>query len=76
MAKDGDPVVVYAGGVVDSDIVKSMLDAMDVPAYLQDEAAGRFGRYGVAIGGVKIVVARRDSEAAQRIVDQFIKTRT
>lgn len=79
MPSDRDPVVIFSGHTVECAFLKSVLDGRGISAFLQDEIMGGTEPFWAAnvgeTGGVKVIVAARDAEAADRIVQDFLKNR-
>jgi hypothetical protein len=72
----GPAVVVYAGDIVNADLLKGILESKGISSYLQDEFLGREFPYIAAPGGagaVKVVVAEQDLERARPIVAEYIR---
>jgi hypothetical protein len=70
------PVQVYAGNVVETGMVKSMLESADIQAYLQDEFNGMVVPWITSPGGmgaIKVLVSSDDYEKAKQIVDEYEK---
>lgn len=78
MPKDegAEPVLIFAGSLMESDFVKSLLDAEGIPAYVLDRHTATLDLgYDIAMGGVKVVVAARDAKRAGKVVQDFIDNR-
>ena len=71
-----DPVVVFAGTIMQAEMVKSLLLDTEIDAYLMDEAMGTIAPWYASSGGmasVKVVVPKKDYEKAMLVVAEFEK---
>jgi hypothetical protein len=79
MPSDRDPVIMFSGNSVECAFVKSLLEGNGIHAFLQDEFMGMyyagFAPTASPIGGVKVIVALADAEAAARLVEDYLKNR-
>ncbi len=66
--------MVYAGSLIDASQLKGFLDKAGIKSFLNDEIVGVSLPWSVAAGGVKVVVAKSDLEAAKAVVEDFLKT--
>ena len=75
--KDPDnPVIVYAGNPIETELVRHELESHEIPAFLLDQNIGTIAPWHVAPGGagaVKVTVAQRDRDRAMDIIQQFLK---
>lgn len=70
------PIIVFAGNIMEAEIVKSLLENAEIRVYLKDENTGFLAPWNVAPGGlgaVKVVVSSEDAEMAKIVVDDFLK---
>jgi hypothetical protein len=75
----GPPVVVYAGNIVDADLLKFVLENEGINSRLQDEILGKVFPYIAAPGGagaVKVIIAEDDLERARLIIEEYIRERS
>ena len=73
---DLEPVEVYAGTTWQAGMVKSLLENVDIEAFLKDEIMGTLNPWWTAPGGagsVSVFVATLDYEKAKLIVDEYEK---
>lgn len=71
---DTEPVIVYYGNILQAGYVKSLLENAEIPCFIKDEYVGTMHPWVVSPGGlgsVKLVVAKKDTEAALAIVKEF-----
>jgi len=76
MSRDQEPVIVYDGTVGDAEVLKSLLEASGIAAYLQNERMGTLAPWFVSpagAGGVKVMVAHENAVEAQSIVEDFVR---
>jgi Putative prokaryotic signal transducing protein len=67
-----DWVVVYAGNIVEADLLKCLLDGEGILSQLQNETIGMIAPYLSPAGaGVRLAVARDDLERARPIVEDY-----
>ena len=69
-------VQIFAGNIMEAELVKSLLENAEVRAYLKDEITGFLAPWNVAPGGlgaVKVVVSSEDAEKAKIVVDDYLK---
>ena len=69
-------VIVYSGNSIDTGFVRSLLESEGIEVFLKDEAMGTLAPWYVTaagVGAVKVVVQRKDIDAAQPIVDEFME---
>ena len=68
-----NPVVVFAGNIIEAEFVKSLLDGASIQCFLQNETIGTLAPF-LSPGGlspVRVVVRASDVEKAQAIVDDY-----
>ena len=70
MTEANEPVVVYSGNILEAELVKSLLEAEGVLAFLQDQVMGTLAPF---LGTVKVIVAAKDFSRAQDIVKQLLE---
>ncbi|HCT30995.1 MAG TPA: hypothetical protein DIW31_09740 [Bacteroidales bacterium] len=71
-----DPIVVFAGTIMQAEMLKSLLEDTEVEAFLKDEAMGTIAPWQASAGGassVKVVVSKNDYEKAMLVVAEFEK---
>ena len=76
MPEETDLVTVYAGSLLEVQLLKSLLEANEISAFLKDEILGTQAPPYAAPGGVgaiKVVIAKRDLDRAKPIVQEFLK---
>jgi sensor domain CHASE-containing protein len=69
-----EPVVVYSGSYSLAGLIKGLLEAQGIRAFLQNEFLGSLAPWYLAAGGVdavQVVVAEGDAENAREIVEAF-----
>mgnify|MGYP001070365921 CR=1 FL=1 len=69
-------VAVFAGNLVDADFVRMMLEAEEIPVYLQDEHMGQLAPWYVTAAGagaVKVLVAEDDLTRAEEVLRDFLE---
>jgi hypothetical protein len=69
--------VIYAGNIVQADLLKCVLEGEGIQAILGDEFAGMIAPYATSPGGlgaVKVLVPNSDVQKAGKIVEHFLKT--
>jgi len=67
-------VEVFAGTIMEAEMVKSFLENAEIEAYLINENTGTMAPWYTAPGGmgaVKIVVSSLDSEHAKQVVEEY-----
>jgi hypothetical protein len=72
--KDIYPVEVFAGTVLQANLVKSLLENAEIEAYLKDEFTGVLYPWHTTAGGVgavKVYVSSADHEKARIVVDEY-----
>lgn len=72
-----EPLVVFAGNIIEAGMIKSLLEDSEIKAYLKDELMGTMNPWWVTPGGVgsvKVVVSPWDKEKAMEVVNQFMAT--
>lgn len=71
-----EPAEVFAGTIMQCEMVKSLLENAEIEAYLKDEINGTMVPWVTSAGGinsVKIVVSSVDFEKAMIVVDEYEK---
>jgi hypothetical protein len=74
---DITPVQVFAGTAWQAGVVKSMLEAEGIEAFLKDEFSGTIVPWWVAPGGanaVKVLVTSTDEERARPVIMAYEET--
>ena len=68
------PVIVFAGTIWETEMVKSLLENAEIEAFLRDENTGTLAPWYTAGGGagsVKVIVSNLDYDSAKAIVEEF-----
>jgi hypothetical protein len=68
------PVEVFAGSIMQAEMLKSLLENAQIQTFLQDENAGTLVPWYTAPGGagsVKVIVSSADYEKARSVVGEF-----
>jgi hypothetical protein len=76
MPEEADLVTVYAGSLLEVQLLRSLLEAEGITAFLKDEILGTNAPAYAAAGGVgaiKVVIAKRDLDKAEPIIQEFLK---
>ena len=73
MSQESDPVVVYVGASLEASVVKSLLEAKGIQAFLKDDLMATLEPY---LYKCKVIVAKRDLDRAKRIVQEFLDGRS
>ncbi len=76
MPDESEFVIVYSGNNIEADFVRSLLESEGIEVFLRNEAMGTLGPFYVeaaGAGAVKVVVQRKDIDAAQPIVDELME---
>lgn len=71
-----EPVEVFAGTIMQAEILKNLLEDTGIEAFLNDEAMGTIAPWYTSAGGsapVKVVVSKSDYEKAMLVVAEFEK---
>ena len=71
-----EPVEVFAGTIMQAEILKSLLEDSEIEAFLKDEIMGSMAPWYSSGGGaasVKVVVSKDDYEKAMLVVTEFEK---
>jgi len=71
-----EPVEVFAGTIMQAEMLKSLLEDSEIEAFLNDEAMGTIAPWYTSAGGsasVKVVVSKSDYEEAMLVVAEFEK---
>ncbi len=74
MKKGNDIIEIYAGTSIDAAIVKSLLEASGVVAFLKDDSMGTIAPWQVSAGGagaVKIIINSNDYNIAKSVVEKY-----
>ena len=69
-----DFCVVYAGNIVQADLLKNVLEGEGIAAFLEDEFIGMIAPYTASAGGVgavKVLVASSDMDRARAIAEDI-----
>jgi hypothetical protein len=69
--------VIYAGNIVQADLLKCVLEGESIQAILGDEFVGMIAPYASSPGGlgaVKVLVPNSEVPIARKIVEEFLKT--
>jgi len=67
-------IEVFAGNIIESGMVSSLLESAGIHAYLKDEIMGTMNPWFVSAGGVgavKVLVSALDFETARFVVDTY-----
>jgi hypothetical protein len=67
-------IEVFAGNIIESGMVRSLLESAGIHAYLKDEIMGTMNPWFVSAGGVgavKVLVSALDFETARFVVDTY-----
>jgi len=70
------PVEVFAGTSLQASMLKSMLDDAQIYSFLKDDIMGTLNPWWTDPGGagaVKVIVANKDLDEAQEVVQKFVK---
>jgi hypothetical protein len=68
------PVEVFAGTLLQAEMVKSLLENAEIEVFLKDEINGTLVPWVVSPGGanpVKVIVSNLDYDTAKSIVEEF-----
>jgi len=71
-----EPVEVFAGTIMQAEMLKSLLEDSEIETFLKDEAMGTMLPWYASAGGaapVKVVVSKNDYEKAMLVVAEFEK---
>lgn len=71
-----EPIEVFAGTIMQAQMLKSLLIDSEIEAFLKDEVIGSMAPWYTGPGGfasVKVVVSKNDYEKAKLIVAEFEK---
>lgn len=69
-----EPVEVFAGTIMQAEMLKSLLEDSEIETFLKDEAMGTMLPWYASGGGaasVKVVVSKDDYEKAMPVVAEF-----
>lgn len=72
-SNEEDFVVVYAGNQPDASFLKTLFEQNEIPSFLKDEIMGSIST-AFTIGGVKVIVMKKDLEKAKVIVHDFLNS--
>nr|WP_293839470.1 DUF2007 domain-containing protein [uncultured Arsenicibacter sp.] len=67
-------VQVYAGSIMQAEVVKSLLENEEINAFLKDEFLGTLAPWWASPGGmgaVKVIVSKTDVDKAKAIIDAY-----
>jgi len=73
---ENEPVQIFAGTTWQAEMVKSLLENVEIKAYLKDEFAGTLIPWQTAPGGtgsVKVFVSSQDYDNAKSIAEEYQK---
>lgn len=76
MPEETDLLTVYAGSLLEVQLLRSLLEAEGITAFLKDEILGTNApAYAVpgGVGAIKVVIAKRDLDRAELIIQEFLK---
>jgi hypothetical protein len=68
------PVKVFSGTIMESEIVKSLLENAEIETYLNDVNTGAMAPWYVSYGGVgavKVIVSSSDQDKARIIISEY-----
>jgi hypothetical protein len=70
-----EPVVIFAGNIVEAEFVKSLLESAGVPCFLKDENIGTIAPFmePAGLGAVKLVIRAGDVDKARPIIEEYEK---
>ena len=69
-----EPIEVFAGTLMQAEILKSLLEDSEIEAFLNDEYMGSMAPWYTSGGGstsVKVMVSKNDYEKAMLVVAEF-----
>lgn len=69
--------IVYAGNIVQADLLKCLLEGQGIEVFLRDETVGMLAPWYTAPGGagaVKVLIRNSKVQEARPIVEDFMKT--
>jgi hypothetical protein len=72
--KESTPVTVFAGTILQAEMVRSLLENAEIQSFLKDENVGTMAPWYTSPGGagpVKVVVSSLDFEMANEIVKEY-----
>jgi len=76
MPEETDLVTIYAGSLLEVQLLRSLLETEGIMVFLKDEILGTNAPAYTAAGGVgaiKVVIAKKDLDRAKLIVQEFLK---
>ena len=76
MPEETDLVTIYAGSLLEVQLLRSLLETEGITVFLKDEILGTNAPAYAAAGGVgaiKVVIAKKDLDRAKLIVQEFLK---
>lgn len=79
MSENNDPndlVIAYVGNLIDVEFAKTLLDAEDIPCFVQNENMGTLMPWAVApagVGAVQLVIRAADVERVRPIIEDLVK---
>ncbi|MFA6403768.1 MAG: DUF2007-related protein [Salinivirgaceae bacterium] len=68
------PVEVFAGTIMQAEMVKSLLENAEIEAFLKDEINGTLAPWVISPGGVnpvKVIISNKDYDKAKSVVDEY-----
>ncbi|MBE9467917.1 MAG: DUF2007 domain-containing protein [Bacteroidetes bacterium] len=72
--KKNDLIEIFAGSLIDAEMVNSLLKNSKIDTFLKDEYVGTIAPWQVSAGGsgaVKIIINSNDYETAKLIVEEY-----
>lgn len=75
---DLEPVIVFAGNIIEAEFVKSLIESAGLPCFLKDQNIGRIAPFmePAGLSAVKVVVRASDADKARSIVDEYQRDQT
>ena len=74
--KQGKLIEIFAGTVIEAEMVKSLLQDSEIEAFLKDENIGTIAPWQASAGGagsVKVVISDLDYARAKVVMDEYYK---
>lgn len=72
--KENDVVEIFAGSLMEAEIVKSLLEDSEIEVFLKDELMGALAPWHTSSGGmasVKVVISKMNYAKAKLVIDNF-----
>ena len=72
--KETNPLEVFAGTAIQASMIKSLLENIEIEAFLKDELIGSLNPWHAAPGGagaVKVFVSSTDYEMAITVIEEY-----